>query len=513
MVAHLLYKSIVKRNQRDCISTLYKQYIQQQQQCCWFSDQQRKVSDSFRQQVEKGILKDDAAQAKAVKRLDKLQKALIGYSNELIIREVEQFLRLQEQQLQKEEADKQKKEDDHNKKHTKGSSCTKKVDLPINASQKTVVPRGLFLHGNVGTGKSLLMDIFFKVTPIERKKRVHFHSFMQDVHKRIHALKQYNLAQYGRNFTIDTSLEQNPIYNVAIQLSQEITLLCFDEFQVTDVADAMILSQLFQVLFSRGTIIVATTNRPPHTLYENGLNRSYFLPFIDLLYHHCIVHDMNANKDYRRLTVNDDEEESYYYYSDDDNCKIKNRFQAGIYQIIGSNNMQETMVLDVAFNRFIKVPYYSNCITVNKERMQMTKFHFNELCQQNFGSSEYRAIGRKFKVIAIENIPRLTLQEHDQARRFITLIDELYEAKCIVICSSTQASSPDDIFLNTNDDTTTVENMETENVGTFGIDVAQSNGMTAGQMASVRELSFAFRRAASRLVEMCSKSWRIKQGM
>mmetsp|Transcript_32670 Transcript_32670/g.39100 ORF Transcript_32670/g.39100 Transcript_32670/m.39100 type:complete len:201 (+) Transcript_32670:178-780(+) len=161
------------------------------------------------------------------------------------------------------------------------------------------------------------MDIFYAAAPIPpaKKRRVHFHSFLQDVHQRIHQLKRQDLEVNGRNFTIDTTTEHNPIYRVATQLASEVTLLCFDEFQVIDIADALILSQLFGVLFGRGTVVVATSNRPPSSLYEGGLNRSYFMPFIGVLERHCIVHDMNATLDYRRIGVLE-EEDNFFFVKD-----------------------------------------------------------------------------------------------------------------------------------------------------------------------------------------------------
>jgi len=164
------------------------------------------------------------------------------------------------------------------------------------------------------------------------------------------------------------------------------------------------------------------------------------------------------------------------------------------------------IILKVAFNRTIRIQEAN-------EDGTMVKFHFDELCKRNFGSSDFRAIANKFDVVVIEHIPRLTLKEHDQARRFITLVDELYEARCVLMCSA--STTPDEIFnnyynedLEDNDQLVTDENiLDTKISGSFGIDVAQSNGMTVGGMASVRELSFAFRRATSRIIQMSSKVW------
>jgi predicted ATPase len=220
------------------------------------------VIDSLRQAVEKGELLYDAAQEKAAMRLSKLQKALMGYSNRPLLdywnRTEQQFV--QQKHHEKNENDTVLRRDD---------SIAAAADAEMEDPPNFQVPRGLFLHGHVGTGKTRLMDMFYHTSPIPawNKKRVHFHSFMQDVHRRIHALKQQDLKENGRNFTIDTRLDRNPIRRVAKQLAEETALLCFDEFQVTDVADALILSQLFDELFRRGTVMVATSNRHPKTLY------------------------------------------------------------------------------------------------------------------------------------------------------------------------------------------------------------------------------------------------------
>mmetsp|Transcript_10542 Transcript_10542/g.18569 ORF Transcript_10542/g.18569 Transcript_10542/m.18569 type:complete len:463 (-) Transcript_10542:76-1464(-) len=446
---------------------------------------------------------------KTAKRMSNLQKALVGYCNLPVIAQAEDDEIVLDSDVTNPSAT-------H---HTQEKE-------PIR-----MVPRGLFIHGNVGTGKTHLMDLFYKITPIptQRKRRVHFHSFMQDVHQRIHHLKKQDLATLGRNYAIDTCQERNPIHRVATQLASEVSLLCFDEFQVTDICDALMLSQLFSVLFSRGTVVVATSNRPPSTLYEGGLNRSYFLPFIDLLGRHCIVHDMNANTDYRVVTT--DGIESFFYVSSSDSSMEEYRrvldqafsFDRNTDDDNNSNNHnrlqqeeEELVEIKVAFNRTIHVRK-----VLHRHHSSgggdIARFHFNDLCNTELGSSDYRAIGEQFQTIIIDDIPRLTLTDHDQARRFITLVDELYEANCALMCCA--VTSPETLFIGrelpSGDDAGSgnKEGIETVVGEAFGIDVAQSNGLTVGGLASVQELSFAFRRAASRLKEMTSRHWWEKQGV
>eukprot|EP00957_Ditylum_brightwellii_P210225 15364693-Ditylum_brightwellii.AAC.1 len=342
-----------------------------------------------------------------------------------------------------------------------------------------MIPRGLFLHGDVGTGKSMLMDA--------------------------------DLRDKGRSFSIDVSIENNPIRRVALDLSKEVSLLCFDEFQVTDIADALILRQLFEVLFAHGTVMVATSNRPPCDLYEGGLNRSYFLPFIDLLHHHCIVHDISSGTDYRRL-LSEGTDDYFFVVNnkdepEDDYVSLTERCDNIFDEIIGDSKVvvSEEVTLDVAFNRTLKLrkadPEGSIC-----------RFEFDELCDAELGSSDYRAIAERFDVVMLERIPVLTLKEHDRARRFITLVDELYEAKCLLICSA--EASPDQLFRGNEDRgkgssaaKKEQKSFETKAAEILGIDVAQSNNTRVGELASVRELNFAFRRAASRLTEMCARDW------
>lgn len=442
------------------------------------------VTDVIREAVEKGDFVHDPAQYKAAKRLSNLQKALVNYSNETLIQNI-----------------------DENCKEPATKSQIPSSIPPI------MVPRGLFIHGNVGTGKTQLMDMFYRSSPINQKyrKRVHFHSFMQDIHKRIHNLKMNDIELHGRSYAIDTSQDRNPIVRVAIQLASETRLLCFDEFQVTDVADALMLSQLFQQLFQRGTVVVATSNRHPETLYEGGLNRSYFMPFIDLLCRHCIVHDMNHDTDYRIVTTNGSD--SYFFPK---TCHESMKDYMEIANATGDNVVTDVKV-QAAFRRVMNVPEVR---VLGDGDVKLARFHFRDLCNTELGSSDYRAIAQNFNAMMIDDIPILTLREHDQARRFITLVDELYEANCALICTTETATSPDTLFLgqekelaSLGGDAQNKKGVETEAGEAFGIDVAQSNGMTAGELSSVQELSFAFKRAASRITEMTSKSWWEKQGI
>ena len=485
-------------------STATSQQHQQQQEQVKDNASQKSVMEELRESIHSGKMVHDVAQEKAAKRLSNLQKALGGYCNRPIIAQAEGGDIIQ--RIKRETSAKSNGDDDDD-------------DDDPNKDRITMVPRGLFLHGSVGTGKTHLMDIFYELSPIapQLKRRVHFHSFMQNVHKRIFDLNKKDLALNGRNFAVDTSLERNPIHRVAVQLASEVSLLCFDEFQVTDVADALILSQLFQELFRRGTVVVATSNRHPSTLYEGGLNRSYFLPFIDLLCRHCIVHDMNAETDYRIVTTAGSE--SLFYVSSNERDMEEYHRLLGELGSMGTR-IQRNVEVSAAFNRKVIVPQVyggeseseseSDADAVaDADAFQAARFHFRDLCNTELGSSDYRAISQQFDAVIIDEIPVLTLKEHDQARRFITLVDELYEAKCVLACNAI-APDPDSLFVGREIHAKTLtEGIETETVvgEAFGIDVAQSNGLTVGGLASVQELSFAFKRAASRLKEMTSKYW------
>ena len=348
-------------------------------------------------------------------------------------------------------------------------------------------PRGAYVHGGVGAGKTFTMDMFFDLAPTASKQRVHFHAFMLSVHRRLHDLQG-----------------DDRIKLVADDVLREGALVCFDEFQVTDVADALILSQLFGTMWARGVVTVATSNRPPGDLYEGGINRGYFLPFIDLLRRHCVVHEVGSSTDYRRL-LSDGMDEFLFVARDGENQDDANAKCDDFFSQLLDGAEPRSLDLNVAFNRTLHVRQAHPDGTIGR-------FDFDELCSVELGSSDYRALAGQFRAVLVEGIPVLTLEEHDKARRFITLIDELYEADCALACSA--VAPPDHLFRGRSGETTRDEESKHETGGIevkvgemFGIDVAQSSGKTVGDLASVRELAFAFERASSRMTEMCSKSW------
>ena len=495
----------------------------------WHRSSSSKPSSNFTslekllsEQVSGGKLLFDRMQQRAASKMTRLQTALCEYDhNEYLhqLKSVEQY-----------ESKKQLEQTIHNSKEDVENEQTKEQPPP---SITIPVPRGFYIHGNVGTGKSMLLNNFYNTAPAitsNKKLRIHFHSLLQEIHKRIHDCNKELLLTHGRKFHVDTSKRNNPIIQVASQFSEEVTLLCIDEFQVTDIADAMILTQFFNELWRCGVVVVATSNRHPETLYEGGLNRGYFLPFIDLLQKYCVVHHLGEggglsdteeeDKDYRRIKSGVDvpgrENKcgDYFYLNQTDIQqqhsavqKIDKLFDS--YQIYSSSDNDATtstqpLTLEVNFQRKFYVNRYHSSV--------IARFTFDELCASELGSSDYQAIANHFHIVAIENIPQLTLAYPDRARRFITLIDELYEAGCCLTC--TAVDIPDNLFVGKSIGSAiaklvyiTDDVAEANDHKILGIDVAQARGFTVGQLASVKELSFAFDRAASRLLEMCSKTW------
>jgi cell division protein ZapE len=274
--------------------------------------------------------------------------------------------------------------------------------------RKGEAPRGVYLWGGVGGGKSLLMDLFFESAPVEKKRRVHFHAFMREIHGRIHEERQEG------HHTHDT------IAMVADDVADEARLLCFDEFHVSDIADAMILGRLFDKLFALGVVVVATSNRAPSDLYAGGINRQLFLPFIAMLEERLDVVPVEAREDYRLafLAAND----VYLTPADE---KAREALERAFAHLIGDGEA-EPAVVEVQ-GRTIAVPCQAR---------QVARFSFADLCARPLGASDYLALAERFHTFILDGIPRMGREQRNEARRFITLIDVLYDNHVGLICSA-----------------------------------------------------------------------------
>ena len=294
--------------------------------------------------------------------------------------------------------------------------------------------RGLYIYGDVGIGKTVVMDMFYDNCNITAKKRVHFHQFMLDIHNRIHLYKKDLLAKYGRDIQLNMSSERDAVTKVAELIATECQLLCFDEFQVTDICDAMILSKLFRILWSKGTVLVATSNRPPSDLYKDGLNRAYFIPFITRLEGECIVKQIASTKDYRQSNVS--LPNAYYTpLSDESKSNLWNSFLTHSYQY---RMMTEDLYTPgKTIEKNIPVMMGRNVKVTTATSSSKTCFvEFQYLCETDRGASDYHAICAHYDTIFLYGIPMLSVLEHDKARRFITLIDEVYDAGIHLVWAS-----------------------------------------------------------------------------
>ena len=263
--------------------------------------------------------------------------------------------------------------------------------------------KGLYIHGAVGRGKTMLMDLFFAGTGDLPKRRVHFHEFMADVHERVHAWRA--LAREGKVKGTD------PIAPVAADLARQARLLCFDEFHVRDIADAMILGRLFTALFAHGVVVVATSNDDPRQLYPDGLNRALFLPFIDLLCHRLDVLHLDARTDFRLEKLGG---QPVYFQPLDQ--RARDAMNALWHRVAGAGGgAPESLAVK---GRSLAVPAAG---------MGAARFSFADLCEKALGAADYLKIARSYHTVFLDEVPTLGPNRRNEARRFINLVDALYD--------------------------------------------------------------------------------------
>ncbi|MDF2372642.1 MAG: cell division protein ZapE [Rhizobiaceae bacterium] len=281
--------------------------------------------------------------------------------------------------------------------------------------------KGLYIYGSVGRGKTMLMDLFYEQIVAQRKKRVHFHDFMADVHERINAQRQ----AFKRGETTQT----DPIAPVAEQLIKEAWVLCFDEFSVTDITDAMILSRLFEALFVRGCVLVATSNVKPDDLYRDGLNRSLFEPFIELLKTRVDVFNLDARTDYRMEKI-----QQLPVYMTPLNSETK---------VALAQSWRELTAGQITRSHQITVK--GRQIVVPMEAGGIARFSFDELCARPLAASDYHILAHRYHTIFVENVPVMAEDRRNEAKRFINLIDMLYDAGTRLIMSA--AAAPENLYV------------------------------------------------------------------
>ena len=298
-------------------------------------------------------------------------------------------------------------------------------------------PKGLYLWGGVGRGKSMLMDLLYEATETQGVRRVHFHAFMQEVQAALHEARKT-----GAN---------DAIAPVARDIAEGLRLLLFDEMQVTDVADAMIVGRLFQRLFDAGVVVVSTSNRPPRDLYKDGLNRQIFLPFIDLLQERMEVVHLEHETDYRQGRLAG--AETYFVPAD---AEARRRMDDIFRELTGG--AAEALTLKVK-GREVEIPAFRNGVG---------RAAFWELCGKPLGPADYLAVAEACRVLLLDGIPRLGSENYNEAKRFVTLVDALYENRTRLIASA--ADVPENLYIE-------------------------------------GEGSFEFERTASRLREMQSEGW------
>ena len=469
------------------------------------------------------------------------------------------------------------------------------------------------------------MDLFYQSVSIPSKRRVHFHDFMAEVHRELHAIRQEDKErnkskekdkQEGKtNASTKTKTKTNgpptkaarmqpttttdgpaattspnlpasnadaaaahlpsspppppfsssPVMTLSLRLHSRSSLLCFDELQVTDVCDALLLRQIFSSLFALGTVVVATSNRPPDELYEGGVNREYFLNTIQDIKRHCIVLDMQSDTDYRvenerqgrgegegegegkggpTVPLEDERLQGTglrNFFLDKGTMSGTAALCDDIFRRLSSggtgagpssSSPPSSVLLPLPFSRTFLVPKAGvgsrsgGALVSNESAVCLLPFSY--LCQSDVGSAEYRAVARNFDFVILTGVPRLSRRRHDEARRFITLVDELYEGRVKLVIEAEKKGGVGEghatlfeteeeenracLDGDEGEEEKAAEDDAVKKQGEEGqtlkwLDVRMSNGRTIGEIAAIRELRFAFRRAESRITEMTGFLW------
>ncbi|MCF3973794.1 cell division protein ZapE [Paracoccus salsus] len=311
------------------------------------------------------------------------------------------------------------------------------VGNPASASEKPG-PKGLYLWGGVGRGKSMLMDLMAEAAPDRTSRRVHFHEFMQEIQAGLEASRKRG--------------DQDAVKPVALEVARQVRLLCFDEMQISDIADAMIVGRLFQVLFDQGVVVVTTSNRVPEDLYKHGLNRQLFLPFIQLIRERMEVICLDSETDHRQGRETDGQ---VWFSPADADARAA---MDGIWDDLTGSATPEPHAIEVK-GRQVMLPAFADGVA---------RTGFWDLCGKPLGPADYLALARNVRVLMIDGVPRLSASNYNEAKRFVTLIDAIYESRVRLIASA--ADEPEQLY----------------NEG---------------------EGSFEFERTASRLREMQASGW------
>ena len=322
----------------------------------------------WRARTRAGVLEPDPDQALAAEKLQSLYNALIGYRPE-----------------------------------TGRSGWRDRLGL---GRRREDPPQGLYLFGGVGRGKTMLMDLFFESVPLAVKRRTHFHPFMLEVQDRLHALRHVK--------------EREPLRRVAAEIAERAWLLCFDEFQVENIADAMILGRLFEALFDFGVVVVATGNVPPAELYKDGLQRDRFMPFIDLIVDRLDLLALDGPIDYRRRKITE--------------LRLYHTPLGPSADVALEATFQE--LIDGAEPRSARLDVQGRMLRVPRAARGVAAFTFEELCGRPLGVRDYLTLARTFHTLVIADVPGLAAARADEAKRFVNLIDALYDHRVKLVLSA-----------------------------------------------------------------------------